>query len=89
MHWVSMLGLSIPTIAMMFYALWKLMQGPLSGLTLDEILRQPPQKEAPPAAPHSTVALSAAKAGGLGSRPTGRAGARPSNISLGPSHGSG
>ena len=47
MHWVSMLGLSIPTIAMMFYALWQLMKelGVLSGLTLDEILRQPPEKK--------------------------------------------
>ncbi len=51
MHWVSMLGLSIPTIAMMMYALWQLLKGleGLSGLTLDEILRQPPeQKKAAP-----------------------------------------
>ncbi|MES1194391.1 MAG: VC0807 family protein, partial [Opitutus sp.] len=43
MHWVSLLGISIPTMAMMFYALWQLMKGlgELSGLTLDEILRQP------------------------------------------------
>lgn len=42
MHWVSMLGLSLPTIGMMFYALWELMKGleRLSGLTTDEILRQ-------------------------------------------------
>ena len=49
MHWISMLGLSIPTILMMFYALWQLMKGleRISGLTLDEILRQPPaQKKA-------------------------------------------
>ena len=41
MHWVSLLGLSIPTMAMMFYALWRLLKGvgELSGLTLDEILR--------------------------------------------------
>jgi hypothetical protein len=52
MHWVSMLGLSIPVIAMMMYALWQLMKGleKLSGLTLDEILRQPPEnKKAAPA----------------------------------------
>ena len=51
MHWVSMLGLSLPTIAMMMYALWQLLKGleALSGLTLDEILRQPPeQKKAAP-----------------------------------------
>jgi hypothetical protein len=52
MHWVSMLGLSIPVIAMMMYALWQLMKGleKLSGLTMDEILRQPPEdKKAAPA----------------------------------------
>jgi hypothetical protein len=48
MHWVSLLGISIPTMAMMFLALWRLMKGlgELSGLTLDEILRQPEQKAA-------------------------------------------
>ncbi len=48
MHWVSLLGLSIPTMAMMFYALWRLFKGitGLTGLTLDEILRQPPAKNA-------------------------------------------
>lgn len=47
MHWVSMLGLSIPAIGMMMYALWKLMKGleAISGLTLDEILRQPPEEK--------------------------------------------
>jgi hypothetical protein len=47
MHWVSLLGLSIPTMAMMFYALWRLLKGigELSGLTLDEILRAEPQKK--------------------------------------------
>jgi hypothetical protein len=47
MHWISMLGISIPVIAMMFYALWQLMKGlqALTGLTLDEILRQPPEKK--------------------------------------------
>jgi len=52
MHWVSMVGLSIPTVGMMFYALWGLLKGleQLSGLTMDEILRQPPEpKKAAPA----------------------------------------
>jgi len=48
MHWVSLAGISIPTMAMMMYALWRLLQGirSLSGLTLDEILKQPPEKKA-------------------------------------------
>ena len=48
MHWVSLAGISIPTMAMMMYALWRLLQGirSLSGLTLDEILRQPSEKKA-------------------------------------------
>lgn len=47
MHWISMLGLSLPTMAMMMYALWQLLKGleHLCGLTLDEILRQPPAQE--------------------------------------------
>ncbi len=47
MHWVSLLGLSLPSMAMMMYALWKLLKGleGLSGLTMDEILRQPPEKK--------------------------------------------
>lgn len=47
MHWVSLLGISIPTMAMMIYALWRLLQGlaGLSGLTLDQILRQPPEQQ--------------------------------------------
>jgi len=47
MHWVSLLGLSLPTFAMMMYALWRLFQGlgRLTGLTIDEILRQPPEKK--------------------------------------------
>jgi len=58
MHWVSLLGISIPTMAMMIYALWRLLKGigELSGLTLDEILRQPPDKKA--AAP-AAVTISA------------------------------
>jgi len=48
MHWVSLLGLSLPTMAMMMYALWRLLKGvgQLTGLTLDEILKQPPVKAA-------------------------------------------
>lgn len=48
MHWVSLLGLSIPTMAMMMYALWRLLKGieRLSGLTLDEILRATPAGKA-------------------------------------------
>ncbi len=47
MHWISMLGLSIPTVAIMMYALWRLLKDlePLTGLTMDEILRQPPEKK--------------------------------------------
>jgi hypothetical protein len=54
MHWVSLLGLSVPTMAMMLYALWRLFKGigQLTGLTVDEILRQPPeQKTEKPADP--------------------------------------
>jgi hypothetical protein len=47
MHWVSLLGLSIPTMVMMMYALWRLLGGlqSITGLTLDEILKQPPVKK--------------------------------------------
>lgn len=51
MHWVSLLGLSVPTMGMMMYALWRLFKGlaQLTGLTIDELLRQPPeQKKAAP-----------------------------------------
>jgi hypothetical protein len=52
MHWVSLLGISIPSMAMMMYALWRLLQGlqTATGLTLDEILKAPPEKkpETPP-----------------------------------------
>jgi hypothetical protein len=46
MHWVSLLGLSLPTMGMLMFALWRLFKGisALTGLTLDEILRQPPEK---------------------------------------------
>ena len=57
MHWVSLAGLSVPTMAMMFYALWRLLKGvgKLSGLTLDEILKQPPEKKAAAPKPDATA----------------------------------
>jgi len=50
MHWVSLLGLSVPTMVLMMYALWRLFKGlgKLTGLTLDEILHQPPGKTPAP-----------------------------------------
>jgi hypothetical protein len=52
MHWVSLAGLSLPVMAMMMYALWRLLGGlqRITGLTLDEILKQPAEKpKVPPA----------------------------------------
>jgi hypothetical protein len=48
MHWVSLVGLSVPTMGLMLYALWRLFKGlsALTGLTTEEILRQPPEKKA-------------------------------------------
>jgi hypothetical protein len=48
MHWASLGGAVLPSMAMMIYALWRLLKGleQLTGLTLDEILRQPPEKKA-------------------------------------------
>ncbi len=45
----------LPSMAMMMYALWRLLKGleRLTGLTLDEILHQPPDKKA--ASPPATV----------------------------------
>ena len=42
MHWVSLLGLSLPSLAMMMYALWQLLQGlsGLTGLTMEEMMHQ-------------------------------------------------
>jgi hypothetical protein len=39
----------VPSMAIMMIALWRLLKGleKLSGLTMDEILRQPPEKKAP------------------------------------------
>ncbi len=47
MHWVSLLGISIPSMAMMMYALWQLLKGlqAATGLTLDQILKSPPEKK--------------------------------------------
>lgn len=48
MHWASLGGAVLPSMAMMMYALWRLLKGleQLTGLTLDEILKQPPEKKA-------------------------------------------
>ncbi|MBI3885193.1 MAG: MFS transporter [Opitutae bacterium] len=53
MHWVSLLGISIPSIAMMMWALWRLLKGSqnATGLTLDEILKSPPEKKTGPTPP--------------------------------------
>ena len=53
MHWVSMVGISIPPMAMMMWALWRLLKGlqNATGLTLDEILKSPPEKTAPTPTP--------------------------------------
>lgn len=47
MHWISLAGLSLPVMGMMMYALWRLLGGlqKITGLTLDEILRQPDEKK--------------------------------------------
>lgn len=47
MHWASLGGAVLPSMAMMIYALWRLFKGleRLTGLTLDEILRQPAEKK--------------------------------------------
>jgi hypothetical protein len=50
MHWVSLLGLSLPTMGMLMFALWRLFKGlgQLTGLTMDEMMRQPPEKPKTP-----------------------------------------
>jgi hypothetical protein len=53
MHWASLGGAVLPSMGMMMYALWRLLKGleKLTGLTLDEILKQPPaKKDTPPPA---------------------------------------
>jgi hypothetical protein len=47
MHWVSLLGISVPVVAMMMVALWRLLKGleAITGLTFDEIMKSPPEKK--------------------------------------------
>lgn len=49
MHWVSLIVMLLTSMPMMMYALWRLIKGleRLTGLTMDEILRQPPAKTVP------------------------------------------
>ena len=51
MHWASLFGALLPSMAMMLYALWRLLQGleRLTGLNFDQIMHQPPAKT--PASP--------------------------------------
>lgn len=46
MHWVSVIGISLPVVAMMMFALWRLLKGleRLTGLHFDAILHQAPAK---------------------------------------------
>ena len=58
MTWWSWPVVLIPQMAMLMFALWRLLKGAesLSGLTLDEILRQPPDKApAPKPAPETAA----------------------------------
>lgn len=45
--WVSYIVIMIPSMAVMFFALWRLMKGlqKITGLTLEEILHQPAEKK--------------------------------------------
>ena len=47
MTWMSWPVIVVPSMAIMMFALWRLLKGleKLSGLTVDEILRQPPEKK--------------------------------------------
>jgi hypothetical protein len=47
MTWMSYLVISLPMLVITFYALWRLFKGiqALTGLTLEEILRSPPEKK--------------------------------------------
>ena len=51
MHWVSLAGISVPVLAMMIFALWRLLRGleDLTGLKMDDLLAQQGAKT--PAAP--------------------------------------
>ena len=54
---VSLAGLSLPVMGMMMYALWRLLGGleSITGLTLDEILRQPAEKKSAAKSPATPV----------------------------------
>jgi hypothetical protein len=45
MHWLSLLVIMLPSMAMMMLVLWRLLHGirALTGLTLDDIFRAPPE----------------------------------------------
>jgi hypothetical protein len=47
MHWASLIVMVLTSLPMMMYALWQLLKGVerLTGLALDDILRQPPEKK--------------------------------------------
>ena len=47
MHWASLGGAVLPSMAMMMYAMWRLIKGMirLTDLTLDEVLKQQPEKK--------------------------------------------
>jgi hypothetical protein len=47
MTWMSWPVIVVPSMAIMLFAMWRLFKGleKLSGLTMDEILRQPPEKK--------------------------------------------
>lgn len=47
MHWLSLPVISLPAMVMMLFALWQLIKGitRLTGLTTDEVLRNPPEKK--------------------------------------------
>jgi hypothetical protein len=49
MHWMSWPVIVLPSMAMMMYALWRLLKGleQLTGLELDQIMHQPPEKKSP------------------------------------------
>ena len=47
MHWVSLIVMALTSMPMMLHALWRLLGGlqRITGLTLDEILKTPPDKK--------------------------------------------
>jgi len=48
MHWASLGGAVLPAMAIMLFAVWRMFKGleHLTGLTMDEILKQQPEKKA-------------------------------------------